>query len=422
LRTVTETQWFLGRVNGFEISNKRYAFILHENISEYKDKEIQNLSKQTQIPTLLETVKSVISMLDLQELLNTILKKLEKLIHYNAAGIFTYEGDMLIMQAYQGPPISDQPPVIFKPKGRYSEIQRIISTSHSFYIENINEMPGLLIEISDMLKLKIDNLKRFHSWLFLPMIFKENGIGIMVLSYHKEAHYDHDALRIGQLFSNYAAIAIQNAHLYELSQHSGVLKERNRLAFELHDSIAQLLFSINLYANAAQKALTMDKLEITKSHLNELQNLASDAVREMRLMIFELNDQLLDEFNIIKALQARFNAVEAKQRIKTELNLEGDLILPRQIEGEVYGIIQDIITYIGEITSPQKISLDIVVGDDQVLFNIISDSTFDSKDISLNDDFEKINRIRSRIRKIGGSLKLDVSSTIGTVINFNLII
>ncbi|MFN2302600.1 MAG: histidine kinase [Anaerolineales bacterium] len=419
-KDIEQYQWFLGRAIGLEINGNRYAFTLHEDISEHKYREIQCLSLHSQIPTLLDTVKSVVSKLDLNELLNVILKKLEQLIRNNASAIFTYDVDTIILQAYHGPSLSNLSPIFLLPKGRYPEIQRIVDNKHSFFISNINEIPSLLVEISEMLKLNLDNLKRFHSWLFLPMVVNENQIGIMVLTYHENGCYDHADLSIGQLFANYAAIAIQNANLYKISQNTGILKERNRLACELHDSIAQSLFSINLYANAIKNALEIKKFTTASDYLHELQKLSGDAVKDMRLMIFELNDQLLDEFGIVNAIKARFEAIEAKQGIQADLIVQGELELPNLIESEVYGIIQELLNYLEKTIQSKNIKFYINAEDNQIIFRILTDNVIDPQEDRLNADSDRLNRIRSRIHRIGGRLRFEKSTDHNSEINFVL--
>jgi nitrate/nitrite-specific signal transduction histidine kinase len=416
------SQWLLGRINGFENDGKRYAFVLYENISEYQYKDFQVSQQHMHIPTLLETVKSVISMLDLQELLNTILEKLEKLIHYNSGAVFTIEDSAFDLKAYHGPPLPELTPILLSPNGRHPEIHRLVTNRHSSFVQNINEIPGLLVEISEILNLDIKYLQRFLSWLFLPMQINENQIGIMILAYHKEAYYDHTALRIGELFANFAAIAIQNAHLYELSQQTGILKERNRLAYELHDSIAQSLYSMNLYASATRRALDLNKSEIAKNHLLELQSISGNAVKDMRLMIFELNNQLIDGFGIIRAIQARFEVIEAKLGIQTSLIVEGDLVLPNHVECEAYGIIQELLNYLEKTTQTKNISIKIMAGKGRNQFIISLDKILYPREVTEAVNIEHFNRIKNRVRKLGGSLQFDHLSSQVTEIKFDLLV
>jgi signal transduction histidine kinase len=412
-------QWFLGRIIGLDIKGLRYAFVHHQDFSDYKNQKDQSISQNAQLPTLLDTVKSLVSMLDLQALLNTILIKLSNLIRYNATAVFTFENGNIILQAYQGPPLSIRSPIILTPKERYPEIHQLVFDKHAFIIQNIKAIPSLSVELSELLNLERDNLERFHSWIFLPMMVNENQIGIMVLAYHEEGHYDQDALRIGQLFTNYAAIAIQNAHLYELSQQSGILQERNRLAFELHDSIAQSLYSINLYTQATQRALETEKIESAKRNLKILQRLSGEAVKDMRLMIFELNTQLLEEFGIEKAILARFEAIEAKQGIQTCLSVEGELELPNQLACEVYGIIQELLNYIEKNFKLDCISIIILAVKARIYFEINFGKKINFEELTEDANIEILNRIKERIHKLGGRLQFNFPKNRGTEIKFS---
>lgn len=413
-------RWFLGRINGLDIDGLRYAFILHQDISDYKDKNNQSLSKNTQLPTLLDTVKSLVSMLYLQELLNTILIKLANLIRYNAAAVFTFEDDKIVLQAYQGPPLSNRSRIDLTPKERYPEIHRIVFDKQALIIQDLKTVPKISVEISELLNLERDKLERFHSWLFLPMVVVESQIGMMVLAYHEEAHFDHAALRIGELFANFGAIAIQNARLYELSKNIAILQERNRLAYELHDSIAQSLYSINLYTKATQSALELEKQEVAKGHLRDLERVSGEAVKDMRLMIFELNNQLLEEFGIAQAIQARFEAIEAKQGIKTDLKMTGQLDLSNQMEREVFGIILEMLIYIEKTTLTKALSIGIEVRKDRVLINISTDQFVDPLENNSDLDIARLNRIRNRVRRRRGKLQFFHASSGETEIRFHL--
>ena len=398
----------------------KILLLKHQDITEYKIRTNQSLSQSTQLPTLVETVKSLVSMLDLQELLNIILKKLSTLIRYNAAAVFTFDAGNIIQRAYQGPPVSKSSPMILTPKGRYPQVQQLVSAKKSFFFQDINHNPELVVEISELLNLQRTNLKRFHAWLFLPMVVNENQLGMMVLAYHESAYYDHERLRIGELFANFAAIALQNAHLYELSQNTAILKERNRLAYELHDSIAQSLYSINLYANAAQKALETEKPIVADRYLMELQKLSGEAVSDMRLMIYELNNQLLEEFGLAKAIEARFEAVEAKQGIKTDLTLVGKLVLPTRIEREIFGIIQDILIFIKKTTPLQALSIEISATKHSIVVKINVDQHVDPLGDYEDADFARLNRIRNRVRRTGGNLQFSSSSNQDSEIRFRM--
>ena len=65
------------------------------------------------------------------------------------------------------------------------------------------------------------------------------------------------------------------------------MQERNRLARELHDTVSQLIFSINLTASSAQLLLKKDPV-CARDQLNRLQEMTTDALAQLRSLISQL--------------------------------------------------------------------------------------------------------------------------------------
>ena len=84
-----------------------------------------------------------------------------------------------------------------------------------------------------------------------------------------------------------AAVALENAKLYERAQEVATLEERQRLARELHDSVSQALYSIGLAANAARLLIDRDPPQAA-APLDYLIALTEAGMTEMRALIFEL--------------------------------------------------------------------------------------------------------------------------------------
>ncbi|MEV4251841.1 GAF domain-containing protein, partial [Spirillospora sp. NPDC049652] len=76
------------------------------------------------------------------------------------------------------------------------------------------------------------------------------------------------------LFAAHAAIAITNARLYEANRELTVVAERNRLARELHDAVAQRLFSLRLTARAASALAERDPARAVRE-LDQVERLAA---------------------------------------------------------------------------------------------------------------------------------------------------
>jgi signal transduction histidine kinase len=143
------------------------------------------------------------------------------------------------------------------------------------------------------------------------------------------------------LFADQAAIAITNTRLHHQAEQLAVLEERQRLARELHDSVSQSLYSLTLYTDAARLALSKNETEAAGENLQELRNMAREAMLDMRLLIFELHPPILENEGLVIALRTRLESVEARSGIHTEFDVEEEVRLPIETEAELYRIAQE---------------------------------------------------------------------------------
>jgi signal transduction histidine kinase len=90
--------------------------------------------------------------------------------------------------------------------------------------------------------------------LVLPLIFQDQTIGVLELQGRADRAFTAVDVGLLQPFADTAAVAIQNARLYEQAGLSATLAERNRLARELHDTIAQGLTAVTMHLEAAQRS------------------------------------------------------------------------------------------------------------------------------------------------------------------------
>src|SRR5581483_1884348 len=92
--------------------------------------------------------------------------------------------------------------------------------------------------------------------------------------------------------ANQAAIAIENARLFERVQSAAATEERQKLARELHDSVSQALYGIALGARTARAQLDRDPAKAAEP-LDYVLSLAQAGLAEMRALIFELRPESL---------------------------------------------------------------------------------------------------------------------------------
>lgn len=133
----------------------------------------------------------------------------------------------------------------------------------------------------------------------------------------------------------------ENARLREQAAQAAVAAERLRLARDLHDSVSQALYSQTLYAEAAIRQLAHQNIERTADHLQQIKEMAQQALREMRLLIFELRPSPLTENGLAAALRYRLETVESRAGIDASLDVHGDAPIPPEAETSLYWIAQE---------------------------------------------------------------------------------
>jgi signal transduction histidine kinase len=117
-----------------------------------------------------------------------------------------------------------------------------------------------------------------------------------------------------------------------------VANERNRLARDLHDSVAQTLYGLTLQSEAAARKLSSGELDPTAEYLQQIKESAQQTLVETRLLIYELRPQILEAEGLAAALNARLEAVERRSGIVAHLDIGGLPDLPSQVETNLYRI------------------------------------------------------------------------------------
>lgn len=135
-----------------------------------------------------------------------------------------------------------------------------------------------------------------------------------------------------------------NHQLQELAGQAEELataKERNRLARDLHNSVAQTLYGLTLQSEAASRQLAIGQTGRAAQYLQEIRQSTLQTLGEICLLIFELRPPILAEIGLSAALRARLEAVEARSGLQVETALEDVGRLPSAMEVGLYRIAQE---------------------------------------------------------------------------------
>lgn len=201
------------------------------------------------------------------------------------------------------------------------------------------------------------------------------------------------------------------ALLAELQTYAGqaealaIAQERNRLARELHDSVAQTLYGLTLQAEAANRKLAAGQLEAVADYLNFFRDSAQQTLAETRLLIFELRPPILDEVGLTAALQARLEAVESRSGLDYELDLAEVERLPSQVETGLYRIALEALNNILKHAQASRVNLSLQQNGERIRLEIKDDGVGFDPEARLPHGYG-LQGMRERAEQLGGSFKL----------------
>ena len=253
-----------------------------------------------------------------------------------------------------------------------------------------------------------------HSTLGVPIIWNNEPMGGLLLYFEDERQFTREDLELAAVFGNQLALVIENAKLREEARESARVSERARLARELHDSVTQSLYSLTLLAEGQRRLAQSGNLSNVAEALNELGEIAQQALKEMRLLVYELRPLALTSEGLLGALQRRLNTVESRAGV--EARLEGNITspLPPKVEEELYWIAQEALNNALKHSGARKVLVRVSPREGQLEMEIIDDG----QGFDLPDRIQRIgmglHSMEERVAKLKGTLTIESKLGEGT--------
>ncbi len=266
------------------------------------------------------------------------------------------------------------------------------------------------------------HVEQFPSLLTLPLVVRGDDYGALTFYYCERRHFSDEQVQLAQAIADQAALAIESARLRTQAEQAAALAERSRLARELHDSVTQSLYSVTMYTEAAARLLTAGQDALAAEYLRDARDTAQEALREMRLLIFELRPLALEESGLAGALQMRLDAVEKRGGVQAELRVEGvegmadAEWLPFAVQQELYHIAQEALNNSLKHAKAQHLQVRLHLKDAVVRLEISDDGVGFDPTIAGERGGLGLQGMRERVRRVNGQLQIKSTPDQGTCV------
>jgi signal transduction histidine kinase len=253
------------------------------------------------------------------------------------------------------------------------------------------------------------------SFLGVPIVSRGKVIGAFYLADKTgAAEFSREDQETIEMLAAHAAVAIENAQLYERSRELSVVEERNRLARDLHDSVVQTLFSISLTAEAASANLALDPQK-ARGEVENLRDLAREALQEARALVFELRPGALDSEGLVPTLQKHVDVVRRVSHKEISLSTDGYDRQSSDLEKELFRITQEALSNAVRHADAARIEIDLASGDGRVAVTVTDNGVgFDPSDPQIRTRRLGVTSMEERAEELGGSLSIQSRPGTGT--------
>jgi signal transduction histidine kinase len=163
----------------------------------------------------------------------------------------------------------------------------------------------------------------FKSLLATPLVADGKSIGTISICSSQIGAFTHEDERLMMTLAAHAAIAVKNAQLFARSEQLAMLKERNRIASEIHDGLAQNLASLLMKIDFCLGLIDSDP-QATKAMLAQLKAFVRENIAEIRYSILALRHPDLEELGFLPALRKYAQAFGEQTGIPVHLSIVGE--------------------------------------------------------------------------------------------------
>jgi two-component system NarL family sensor kinase len=260
---------------------------------------------------------------------------------------------------------------------------------------------------------------RYHA--SIPLYAHGKKLGVFNVASAGWNRLSPEDLRILYTVGDLLSIAIERARLFEQSMEFGALEERNRLAREIHDTLAQGLAGITLQLETADALLeTRTSSERVQAVVQQALSLARKNLEEARRSVLDLRASTLEGHTLPEALKLLAENISSRGGFRVKCSFRGaSQALPSRIETGIYRIAQEALENVLRHAEARTARLELTLTPKQATLVISDDGRGFDLDQIPPGHFGLVG-LNERVHLLGGRYSLQSTPGSGTVIRVQI--
>jgi PAS domain S-box-containing protein len=320
------------------------------------------------------------------------------------------DGGRLVAPDPEHPFIKD--PLLLK---QNAVIKELLFTGGPVVCEDLETDPRVYGEWREYLKRK--GAKRF---LAVPLLVGGQVRGFVGIRHPDRAAYRPEEIELTQALAHQVMLAIQLNEFAEQGQRAAVFEERNRMARDIHDTLAQGFTGVIVQLEAAEDAISYRCRKEADKHLHRAAELARRSLSEARRSVHALRPRALEEHNFWDALKGAIKNTTAGTALHTTFAAQGKLPdLPEPWQENLLHIGQEALTNTLKYAHARKFETRVSYKAKELRLELRDDG--DGFKVKDRHDGVGLAGMRERVEQMGGELEITSSRGKGTKITVVLL-
>lgn len=366
--------------------------------------------KANQLRALGQVGQQVAAVLEPSELLHFVVRVVRGTFSYDLVAVVQDEGDHLVLSACAARGVSDVP------------LGRVFSV-HAPEVDALRQGLSGGGAISNRASPLVDSIEA-QAQLTVAIRLGERTIGALVVQSLAPTAFDEDDIFTVRTIAGQVAVALENARLFEAERQlrsMAITEERNRIAREIHDTLAQGLMGILMHLRAMRGA---KDAETAKMHRAQAELVAQEGLEEARRSVWNLRPERLERRGLSGALEDEVERIRKRAGLHIELEYAGDVDdLPPRVAAGLLRIVQEGLHNVLKHARTRVARVRLTVHED-IKLSIADDGIgFDPDTLPLPSEPDSgfgLNGMRERAHLIGGEFELRTAPGEGTTVTVHI--
>ena len=289
-------------------------------------------------------------------------------------------------------------------------VQELLFTAGPVVCDDVETDPRVTGDWGE--HLKRNGTKRF---LAVPLVVGGQVRGFVGIRHIDRASYRPEEIELTQALAHQVMLALRLNEFAEQGRRAAVLEERNRMARDIHDTLAQGFTGVIVQLEAAEDAVSCGYRKEADDHLHRASELARRSLSEARRSVHALRPQALQEHNFWDALKGIIKNTTAGTALHTKFQAQGRLPeLPLPWQENLLHIGQEALTNALKYAHARHFETRLTYKAKKLRLELRDDGEgFKAKD---RHDGVGLSGMRERVEQMGGELKITSSRGKGTKI------